>query len=184
LAWGRCGGGVGLTLTRFAARERNGAAPERGLGGAQRRWPRELVLRRADQRGRDTRSTGSSGGARERSQGCCWATRVHRKDASATAACLAERQRRARARRHDERLYSQGARGGGGFVAKVPDINVVCMTTGLDRRAHQMDTDGLMGPTRRGAASGAGFEMPRWARGMGKERPGGGPRVRMSRGGH
>jgi hypothetical protein len=77
------------------------------------------------------------------------------------------------ARRHDERLYSQGARRGGGFVAKVADINVVCTTTGLGRRARQMDADGPMGPTRHGPASVAGFEMPRWARGMGKERPGG-----------
>jgi hypothetical protein len=125
LARGRCGGGVGLTLTRFAAKERNKVALERGLSGAQRWWLRELVLRRADQRGRDTRSTGGSGGARERSQGCCWVTRVHGKDASATAACQAGQQRRARARRHYERLYSQGARGW--LVAKDPPTLMPCV---------------------------------------------------------
>jgi hypothetical protein len=42
----------------------------------------------------------------------------------------------------------------------------------LGRRAWQVDADRPLGPTRRGLAAGAGFEMSWCVRGMGKERPG------------
>jgi hypothetical protein len=41
----------------------------------------------------------------------------------------------------------------------------------LGRRAWQEDADGPLGPTRRGLAAGARFELSRCARGMGKTRP-------------
>jgi hypothetical protein len=40
------GGGVGLTTDRFSTNEGSGAAPARGLGGADRHRPLEQALRR------------------------------------------------------------------------------------------------------------------------------------------
>jgi hypothetical protein len=58
---------LGLTRARFVrlvGEERLSAGVD---DGTRRRPPRERLLRREDQRGWDTRSTGSSGSARERS---------------------------------------------------------------------------------------------------------------------